>query len=129
LFGNTSGSLFGNGGAPTSLFGSKPAGSSLFGNKPAGSTLFGGKPGESLFGQQESIFGKNIGKKDDNKDDENEDGEGNYVTPDELPSVVIEDKVAVKSPFTKLYEREISKYKIDKPADQKRNCGIGKVSI
>ena len=69
LFGNTSRSLFGNNGAQktTSLFGNAPAsGSSLFGEKPAGSTLFGGKPGESLFGQQESIFGKGFGKKDDN---------------------------------------------------------------
>lgn len=42
---------------------------------------------------------------------------------------MVEDVVAVKSPFTKLFEREISKYKVDKPAEQKRNCGIGKVSI
>ena len=91
--------------------------------------MFGGKPGESLFGQQESIFGKGFGKKDDNQKDEAEDDEGNYVTPDEPPSVVIEDKAAVKSPFTKIFEREISKFKVDKPAEQKRNCGIGKVSI
>jgi len=132
LFGNgtTGGSLFGNSGAPTgSLFGGQPGGSSLFGAKPAGSTLFGGKPGESLFGQQESIFGKGFGKKDDNEKDENEDDNGNYITQDEPPSVVIEDKVAVKSPFTKLYEREITKYKVCKPEELKKNCGIGKVSI
>jgi len=124
------GGLFGNSGAPKgTLFGGANTGSSLFGAKPAGSTLFGGKPGESLFGQQDSIFGKGFGKKDDNEKDENEDDNGNYISKDEPPSVVIEDKVAVKSPFTKLYERDITKYKVCKPEELKKNCGIGKVSL
>lgn len=130
LFGNTSGSLFGSNGAPTSgsLFGSKPSGG-IFGDKPPGSTLFGGNPGESLFGSNKSIFGVGFGKKDDNKKDENEDADGNYIAPNEPPSIAIEDASTVKSPFIKLFERDISKFKVDKPADIKKNCGIGKVSL
>jgi hypothetical protein len=81
-----------------------------------------------LFGNQTSIFSKPAEKKEE---DENE-GAGEdalYKNDDEPPSVVLEDKETEKSPFTKVFEREVQKFKQATPVDSKRNLGVGKVSI
>lgn len=139
--GNTNGSggsLFGNGNkqGTTSLFGggtlfgnTNTTGGSLFGNptgdKPQGS-LFA--TGNSLFGNQTSIFSKpKENKEGDDKDDGSDNGV--YKNEDEPPTVVLEDQTAQDSPFTKVFEREVTKFKQATPVDQKKNCGGGKVSI
>lgn len=110
----------------SSLFGSKPAGGSLFGDKPPGSLFSNGN--NSLFGNQSSIFSKPAEKKDgeeENQGDENE----LYKNDDELPTIALEDKEAEKSPFTKVFEKDVQKFKQATPAAEKKNFGVGKVSI
>lgn len=35
----------------------------------------------------------------------------------------------IKSPFEKVFEKEVQKFKISTPIEQKKNCGMGKISI
>jgi len=43
--------------------------------------------------------------------------------------VILEDKEAAKSPFKKVFEKEVMKFKQVTPAAEKHSCGIGKLSI
>jgi hypothetical protein len=125
LFGNSTG---------TGLFGAKPEGSSLFGNGPS-TSLFGGAPvGKSLFDSKNSLFGgqTNIfAKAAENKKDEKSDGGESpvYAEEDEPPTVTLGEYKGIKSPFEKVFEKEVQKFKISTPIEQKKNCGIGKTSI
>ena len=48
---------------------------------------------------------------------------------DEPPSVSLGEFKGIKSPFDKVFEKDIQKFKISTPIEQQKNCGIGKVSI
>ena len=117
LFGNTNGkSLFGNTDRKTtSLFGNTAPGTSLFGSKPAEGGLFGAKPSGSLFASNTSLFGAQTsiftkeGEKKEGTNDGNEDEL--YKNDEEHPSVVLEDTQVQKSPFTKVLEKEVPKFK------------------
>lgn len=41
----------------------------------------------------------------------------------------LDDKEQEKSPFSRIFEKSVAKFKIKFPADHKRSCGGGKVSI
>ena len=139
LFGETkpTGSLFGNA-APGSLFGNAaPTGSLFGGDKPADGSLFGSKPTGSLFDAKNSLFGNTtsiFSKPAEDKDGDDSDGTGKggsspptFQQADEPPSVDLKDQKAVASPFNKLFEKEVMKYKQITP--EKKNCGAGKLSI
>ena len=51
------------------------------------------------------------------------------MAPDEPPTVVLEDKEQQESPFQKLFEKEVEKFKIKIPEPLKKNLGRGKVQI
>lgn len=154
LFGNapSSGSLFGNTDVPKSgsLFGnttsaSNASGGGLFGNAPSSGSLFGNTtknaPTSSLFSNQNSLFGgnaatsifakpaENSGEGNGTKKDGGDDSDGAYANEEEPPTVVLEDQAASKSPFTKVYEKEVQKFKQATSPELKKNCGQGKVSI
>mgnify|MGYP001226568247 CR=1 FL=1 len=61
--------------------------------------------------------------------DDGEDSAGDYKNEDEPPTITLKEYVGPKSPFEKILEINIQKYKIATPIEKKKNCGIGKVSI
>lgn len=70
----------------------------------------------------------NIFKKDDAP--ENEESEDNYAPEDEPPTVTLgSDVVVQKSPFKKVFEINVEKFKIAIPVAQKKNLQNGRVSI
>ena len=141
------GNMFGGTALPGSLFGSNSAtpatSGSLFGGggfggpaktfeKPQGS-LFAAN-GNSMFGGQSNIFAsKPAAAGSDKKEDEaaaHESSDGGYVDDnDEPPTVTLGEDVSTQSPFTKLFEKTVDKFKLSLPADLKKNLGQGKVSI
>ena len=48
---------------------------------------------------------------------------------DEAPTVTLGDNPASKSPFTKVYEKAVEKFKLASPIELKKNLCNGKVSI
>jgi len=130
LFGNVnkdgksnSGGLFGGNGTTGGLFSVKP----LFGgpsNAPAGGSIF--QAGNSLFGPKPNIFAKQ--GTEQSKDDESDDdvGKGGDSPPAFAPGG-LKDVPTAASPFAKVFEKDIQKFKIAVPAAKKRNCGQGKV--
>jgi hypothetical protein len=48
---------------------------------------------------------------------------------EEPPTVTLGDYKGVKSPYEKVFEKEVQKFKISTPIELKKNCGLGKVSI
>jgi hypothetical protein len=73
----------------------------LFGNAPQGKSLFDTK--NSLFGGQGNIFAK--AEKEKEKDSEG--GDSPVYTEDEPPTVTLEEYKGVKSPFDKVFEKEV----------------------
>ena len=65
-------------------------------------------------------------KQNEEKDDEDSESPVKYGD-SQSPSHVLADHPLSNSPFDKIYEVDTDKFKIVKP--EKRNCGIGKVSI
>ena len=125
---------------PSNLFGQNPNPSNnLFGisSKPGG--LFGStsQPSGPLFGQpQSNIFGSastNIfaqSKPDKKQDADAEDSDACFVQEDEAPTVTLgTNLVQNKSPFVKVIEFNIDKFKISKPLEKKKNLQNGKVSV
>lgn len=59
----------------------------------------------------------------------------NYVTADEPPSVVLGEAVSASSPFTKIIETQVEKFKFqlppkkEQPEADKKSCGNGRISI
>ena len=41
----------------------------------------------------------------------------------------MKDQETHKSPYVKMFEKEVAKFKQATPIEQKKNCGAGKVSI
>lgn len=90
-------------------------------SKPVGS-LFDNK--NSIFGNQASIFAKPDAAQDDDKNSQDL-----YVNDDEPPTVVLEDKPTLNSPFEKVFEKDVQKFKQSAGAKEKKNCGAGRISI
>jgi hypothetical protein len=94
----------------------------LFGAAPQGKSLF--DTSNSLFGGQSNIFAKATHTKP-----ESEGGDSPVYAEDEPPTVTLGEYKGVKSPFEKVFEKEVQKFKISTPAENKKNCGLGKASV
>jgi len=75
----------------------------------ASSSLFSNQT--SLFGNAPSIFAKPEKKEGGDDDNKGQDSDGAYAAEDEPPTVALEDQTASKSPFSKVYEKEVQKFK------------------
>ena len=77
------------------------------------------------------MFGEGFGKATEAPANGNaaDDSDGAYKNEEEPPSIKLEDQQVSKSPFTKIFERDVQKFKQITPIDKKRNMGVGKASI
>jgi hypothetical protein len=60
-----------------------------------------------------------------------DDSDGMYAEPDEPPSVTLGAVAAQESPFSKVIEKTVDKFKVTAPgpSNEKQNCGNGRLSI
>jgi hypothetical protein len=133
--------LFGGG----SLFGSlssTPAAttSNLFSGAPAGGSLFGQTT--SIFGGSNSLFSKPEDKKkeegDEGEDDDDNTGKGGNSPPsynaeasfEARPvNLKIESRPPEKSPYTKIYNKYVEKFKVTAPEPDKKTMGNGNITL
>ena len=80
----------------------KPGTSSLFGNSGDKPPVTG-----SLFGQNKNLFGEGFGKATETPANGNEDSDGAYKNEEEAPTLKLEDQTISKSPFSKIFEKEV----------------------
>jgi len=83
-----------------------------------------------LFGAKPNIFAKNdtatVNKDDDSGDEDV--GKGGD-SPPAFAAAGLADVPTAASPFHKVFEKDVQKFKVAVPAAKKRSCGSGKVQI
>ena len=99
----------------------------MFG-KPTQGSLFG-QPQSNIFGSASSnIFAQS--KPDTQPKADGEDSDAPFVQEDEAPTVTLDTNIVQnKSPFVKVIDLSVDKFKISKPQEKKKNLQNGKVSV
>jgi len=99
----------------------------LFG-KPTQGSLFG-QPQSNIFGSASSnIFAQS--KPDTQPKADGEDSDAPFVQEDEAPTVTLDTNIVQnKSPFVKVIDLSVDKFKISNPQEKKKNLQNGKVSV